>query len=349
MPVQEPYTERLFWDKVKARSGWPAADEDAVRKLADEWSWASRLFATASDLPVADLRGGWPDGTGESYAQSVELMIDRSSRVEVGALQQRGDLLTYAEIVENTKQAIRTYVHRRSLTYEGLYNEGQADGFVTQTAVEVNRLLDQAAEQAGGIRTGVAVDYPAGGGGYAEFEDVQQFMYGELVNNPKSPEAMRIRELMSHGTNGDATIALAMWIEKVAPLADWDHKPDIAAMTVGVNNTTPIPGTSGGIRYDFWSNLHFGYVGLDVGIDETTLRQGADAADLWDRQEVDKADDLAIQIGAELREKYTPEQLRPEHIEAAIKEHYAELVEVGGIIPGPRYLALALSIAVDNT
>jgi hypothetical protein len=334
MPVPEPVTGRRFWEQVRDQSGWPAANEDLVRNLADEWSWASRLFATASDLPLPDLQGGWPDGTGESFAQSVGLLVDRSSRVEVSALQQRSDLLSYADILAKTKQAISEYVDRRYFTYEFLYGDQPQRNFIGNTAVEVNRLLDQGAEQAGRIRTAVAVEYQAGGGGYAEFDDINQFIYSELVNNPKSADGEHIRNLLELNTTGGTAAALVEWAAIVWPGADWDHKPDILAMTVGNNNTTPVPGVPGSIRHDFWSNLHFGYVGLDIGFDGETLRQGADAADLADRGDTDPADDVAVRIGIELREQYSPEELRPEHVEAAIKAHYQELVDAGGIVTG---------------
>src|SRR5699024_10742300 len=60
--------------------------------------------------------------------------------------------------------------------------------------------------------------------------------------------------------------------------------------------------------YDVWSNIHYGYIGLLVGFDKTTLLGGADKAQQIDNQgevQGDTPDDkISIQIGFELYEKF---------------------------------------------
>lgn len=107
-------------------------------------------------------------------------------------------------------------------------------------------------------------------------------------------------------------------------------------MTTGDNTFTPLP-SGGNIRYDAWSNIHYGYVGVEAGFTPGELRMCADAADLAVHWQTDPGDDVAVRMGIELRQQYSPDQLRPEHILQSIESHRTELEQTGMIGPNPAF------------
>ncbi len=44
------------------------------------------------------------------------------------------------------------------------------------------------------------------------------------------------------------------------------------------------------------------------------------------------ADDVAVRVGIELRESYSPEELRPEHVPRAIEDNIDELKATGAVL-----------------
>src|SRR3546814_5028450 len=56
------------------------------------------------------------------------------------------------------------------------------------------------------------------------------------------------------------------------------------------NQYTPIPGVPWEVRYDVWSNIHYGYVGTEIGMDDWVLRAGANGADLLEHHDIDHSD-----------------------------------------------------------
>ena len=82
--------------------------------------------------------------------------------------------------------------------------------------------------------------------------------------------------------------AIGIWTERVAQNRPWDHKPIIKKLfkTSAVKRViNPKTGTVGESQYhkykthdyflDVWSNIHYGYVGMSSGFDESTLLDGA--------------------------------------------------------------------------
>lgn len=165
----------------------------------------------------------------------------------------------------------------------------------------------------------------------SEYTGVQQFIFDEMVRNSASPTVTAIK--IANLTPLGKPTAYALWAEKVGPGRDWDHKLDILDQTAGENEFTPLPGGNGNIRFDAWSNIHYGFVGIEAGFTPAELRGGAFAADLADRMEIDPGDDVAVRIGIELRQQYAPDELRPEHINEAIERYRAELEQTGMIGP----------------
>lgn len=120
------------------------------------------------------------------------------------------------------------------------------------------------------------------------------------------------------------------WFLKVRTNGEWDHKQRILDLQDRAH-FTEIPGTTAELSYEAWSNIHYGYVGNDVNFSSFVLHAGANIADQVSHGEVDPGDQAAIQIGINFREKYGPEELRPEHLHQAILENYEELRDAGKI------------------
>ena len=72
----------------------------------------------------------------------------------------------------------------------------------------------------------------------------------------------------------DAAAGYGIWAWKVRQGGDWDHKPKLQTMfdREGEYFYNRVPGTDKAISYDLWSNIHYGYVGIDVGIPDTDLQ-----------------------------------------------------------------------------
>lgn len=164
-----------------------------------------------------------------------------------------------------------------------------------------------------------------------EYRAIQGFLHDEMVNNSNSLVVKTLKVLNS--TLVTKPQAYALWASMVRPGGPWDHKERVLRMTEGDNTFTPLPDHLGRIRYDFWSNLHYGYVGIEAGFTATELRLGGNAADVLTRDRTDPGDDLAVRMGIELRERYASGELQPHHIEQAIRRHRAELEETGMLTP----------------
>ena len=76
----------------------------------------------------------------------------------------------------------------------------------------------------------------------------------------------------------------------------WDHKPILKALVQSKRTfwtAVPDTGRKERIRFDIWSNIHYGYVGLSHGIPPTVLYQ----AQLMDGGNNSDADNLSVRLG----------------------------------------------------
>lgn len=175
-----------------------------------------------------------------------------------------------------------------------------------------------------------------------EYDSLVNYIHKEMVDNAKSVAVSQMRKL--NDTFVGSPIANKMWYDKVASDQPWDHKWKLRDLYELQRRGTseyqgssdfysPMPAAPASISYQVWSNIHYGYVGKEAGFTETWLQFGAGTADYWERGKLDPGDAAAIDIGFELRRNYAPDELRPEHINAAIIRRYDELVDKGKIRP----------------
>jgi hypothetical protein len=172
-----------------------------------------------------------------------------------------------------------------------------------------------------------------------EFGGVTSYIHDEIMRNKGSATVKEIQaaNAVAGGSLAMPPIAVAakgtaygLWAEKVGPDREWDHKDSIANAYGG---WSPVPGQPGEISWDVWSNIHYGFVGKEAGFSDWELHKGADAADKFKEN---PGDQLAVQIGIDLYNKYG-DDLKPEHIQQAIIEHYDEFGAKGKIYGDSRY------------
>jgi hypothetical protein len=131
---------------------------------------------------------------------------------------------------------------------------------------------------------------------------------------------------------GAKAVALAEFAARVRPGGEWDHKPLLQRELdfdrdeePGAGFYFPIEGNNQyEYNYEIWSNIHYGYIGMAAGFTEAELRAGAIAADGF---EYVPSDDLSVQIGIELWEKYGS-NLTEEDLRRAILDHTDEYLAV---------------------
>ena len=163
-------------------------------------------------------------------------------------------------------------------------------------------------------------------------QEVKQIQFhldydGERFKSWKEMPAIT-RAYMRYST--EPTVAMGLWAERVFKGRSWDHKllikndPKLNSNAVhrkvralaGVRearriNEMPVNSESWWHKYnghdyylDVWSNIHYGYVGLECGFSEKILLGGADFAQFLDNEQLfigDAPDDvISMKIGFSL-------------------------------------------------
>lgn len=167
-----------------------------------------------------------------------------------------------------------------------------------------------------------------------EWDAVTGYIAGEAQTNMDSDEVGRIRALNDVWLGAGKPGAYAQWVERVAPGRPWDHK---GAIQNEYGLSTPVPGKEGEISWDVWSNIHYGIVGAHAKFSGAELHGGADLADLASGRGTSEGDQLAVQIGIELYEKYG-ENVTADQIRQAVIDNYEKFGEAGKIYGDPAYL-----------
>lgn len=113
------------------------------------------------------------------------------------------------------------------------------------------------------------------------FDAVQHWIYGEMQTNARGAAVEQMRWDNDHGLGLGAA---AGWAWLVRPGGVWDHKPQIRqyfgpGAQGGSNGATfnsywyTMPNDPYEMYYDIWSNIHYGYVGMQAGFPAAMLRE----------------------------------------------------------------------------
>ena len=126
--------------------------------------------------------------------------------------------------------------------------------------------------------------------------------------------------------------ALATWAAKVRSGGDWDHKRPLQRIFghEGENFYMRVSDTDKAVSFDLWSNIHYGYVGTDVGFSADTLQAGANLGNTIPPLRAiagtnDRFDEVAIQIGIDLRHQYASQDLTAEAVRSTVLSRLPEL------------------------
>ncbi|MDI2124976.1 SpvB/TcaC N-terminal domain-containing protein [Yinghuangia seranimata] len=171
-------------------------------------------------------------------------------------------------------------------------------------------------------------------------------MAKEMRDNSQSTVVQRLHTLNTNDTRwtrrlnpnwyADKAAAMAIWKEKVKTGGAWDHKPWIAENNGNqVNSSSQIPGTGWYLRDDFWSNVHYGFVGTAAGFSPEVLLGAASLVDVKEGQPVFSGDPTSIQFGIRLYQAYG-EGLTAADLDREIRSHIAELVRATLIDSKPK-------------
>ncbi len=125
---------------------------------------------------------------------------------------------------------------------------------------------------------------------FAPLETVVGYIVGEMRQNTASDEVRRIRRHIATATarlaGGNAILAassyidaMQIWKEQVQAGGPWDHKPHILRRW---DNWSYDWQQNRLYFFDIWSNVHYGYVGLQANISASLLLAGAGAAQVMD-------------------------------------------------------------------
>lgn len=172
-----------------------------------------------------------------------------------------------------------------------------ADPKLKEKAAAANALVDpKAAAKQSETKTEPKTE-PAACNHPDEMEPLANYIAGEMNRNILSPEVLKMQRLnhfdpgspdseppLLTGTGGpsarslnkyrDIATSWVIWASKVGPKMDWDHKPKLRKLFVGLYHKQG----AYDYFYDIWSNIHYGYVGIIGGMSERELLDGAGAA-----------------------------------------------------------------------
>jgi hypothetical protein len=171
-----------------------------------------------------------------------------------------------------------------------------ADPKLREKAIAANAVIDpKAAAKQSEVKTetkaqSVGCNHPD------EMEPLANYISGEMNRNILSPEVLKMQRLNHYDPGspdrkpqllsgagpstrmmnkyGDVAASWVIWASKVGPKMDWDHKPKLRKLFVGVYHKQG----NYDYFYDIWSNIHYGYVGIIGGLSESELLDGAGAA-----------------------------------------------------------------------
>jgi hypothetical protein len=180
---------------------------------------------------------------------------------------------------------------------------------------------------------------------------IVDMIHEQMTTNEISEEVFRIRGWLEYNSAGTIAVANAAWLALVAETHVWDHKQYIKNKGddgtrvypfLKLNNASdqtcwkyfyPFPDQAFELDHDFWSNLHYGYVGGAAGFDKNWLLAAAAAL-----SGSDQIDDTATLMGYALWKNHGNANggtLTKQDIESTIALNFSNLV---AIVNSPDYL-----------
>jgi hypothetical protein len=159
MAVAEPTTAYGLWPRVKALSGWPESNEDALAVLAEDWRTGSDTFAAAAQHPLAAVNAAWGDPAGQTMVARASANLDTALDSANRMSRLSGITKGFAGHVADTKTGIRDLVESNVAPYAmtamlppGVARAAQ-DNVVHTLAGRVNEMMTTAAAA---VRDGVS-------------------------------------------------------------------------------------------------------------------------------------------------------------------------------------------------
>lgn len=192
---------------------------------------------------------------------------------------------------------------------------------------------------------------PTGRAPQTPYEDIRNYMAGEMSVNSRSAQVQEIRSLnmdpsrarwLKPGYWGNKKEAADKWKELVKTGGPWDHKSVIREKNGGdefswtdITGSKEATGFDLQIRDDFWSNAHYGYVGTAAGFGRLILQGGAGYVDLRENGSLSKADIESIAFGIDLYNEHGAD-VTPEILQAAILARWEGMKLMGVVRERPR-------------
>jgi hypothetical protein len=160
MPIAEP-SDLQLWPRVRALTGWPDSDEDALRALTSGWRAGGERFTQAGGYDIAPVAEAWPDPAGQAFhARAGEQL--RATAELGGRMDQMARMAdTYAAEVAGVKAGINALIQANAAGYAQIAElapeaQPQAQAaFVQQVAAMVDTMMRDAAGRISGAGAGV--------------------------------------------------------------------------------------------------------------------------------------------------------------------------------------------------
>ncbi|SEP49802.1 hypothetical protein [Amycolatopsis saalfeldensis] len=157
MPVAEPPATNGFWPQVKAISGWPETNEDAVTRLAAAWA---KGFTAAGQTDSSGVATAWADPAGAAFGAKVGKLGQVGAALGQTMQQMATAVTVFATEVAATKNNIVQAVTPNISVYASFATLPRGAGQVTaqslvqQVGADVKGLIDQAAARVGATAVG---------------------------------------------------------------------------------------------------------------------------------------------------------------------------------------------------
>ncbi|MDG4831851.1 hypothetical protein O7627_21455 [Solwaraspora sp. WMMD1047] len=165
MPIPEPSDATGLWAQVRALSGWPDSDEDAIRSLAAGWANSAQGFETAAGAGATGVDAAWPDAAGAAMQDSAG-QIGTVAGANAAAMREMAARAEhFADAVTHVKTGIHQLIDQNVAGYastftlpDGVREAAQAE-FVQVLADGVNTLTEGTAQIVAQGPTGGPIDH----------------------------------------------------------------------------------------------------------------------------------------------------------------------------------------------